>query len=177
MQVQIHHVNFIVAMEKKVILTEDQIGKKLTRMAYQIWESHSDATVIELVGITGGGMVIAKALATILNKISPLVCNISELHLNKRNPLADPITLDAALDGKNVVLVDDVANSGKTLMFSLKPILEVMPKKLTIAVLIDREHKNFPIVPNIIGYAIATTIQDMILVNYDGDRLTSAHLE
>lgn len=164
-------------MEKVVILNEEQIAKKLKRMAYQIWELHSDATQIELVGITGGGMVIAQVLADILGSISPIKCNISELHLDKKNPLSAPITLDANLDGKNIVLVDDVANSGKTLMYSLKPILEFMPKQLSIAVLIDREHKSYPVTPNIIGYAIATTLQDMILVNYDGYKLTSAHLE
>lgn len=164
-------------MEKIVILNEDQIAKKLTRMAYQIWESHSDDKEIELVGISGGGIAVAKAIQQILSSISPLEMHISELQLDKRNPLSKPITVTRNFEGKNIVLIDDVTNSGKTLMYSLKPILEVMPQKMSIAVLVDREHKNFPIVPNIIGYAIATTLQDTIIVNYDGDKITSAHLE
>lgn len=164
-------------MEKVVILNEDQIAKKLRRMAYQIWEHNSDETEIEMIGISGGGVVIARALKNILETISPLRIRYSELVLDKRAPLSAPITVTGDFNHKSVVLIDDVANSGKTLMYSLKPILEFMPKKLLIAVLVDREHKNYPVIPDIVGYAVATTIQDMIFVNYDGERLTSAHLE
>lgn len=164
-------------MEKVVILNEDQIAKKLRRMAYQIWEHNSDETEIEMIGISGGGVVIARALKNILETISPLRIRYSELVLDKRAPLSAPITVAGDFNHKSVVLIDDVANSGKTLMYSLKPILEFIPKKLLIAVLVDREHKNYPVIPDIVGYAVATTIQDMIFVNYDGERLTSAHLE
>ncbi len=164
-------------MEKVVILNEDQIAQKLRRMAYQIWEHNSDETEIEMIGISGGGVVIARALKNILETISPLRIRYSELALDKRAPLSAPITVAGDLNHKSVVLIDDVANSGKTLMYSLKPILEFIPKKLLIAVLVDREHKNYPVIPDIVGYAVATTIQDMIFVNYDGERLTSAHLE
>jgi pyrimidine operon attenuation protein/uracil phosphoribosyltransferase len=164
-------------MEKVIILNEDQIAKKLKRMAYQIWEHNSDETSIEMVGISGGGEVIAKTLKSILESISPLHINYSKLTLNKTTPLTTPVTVEGNFDGKSVILIDDVANSGKTLMYSLKPILEFAPRKVLIAVLVDREHKNFPVIPDIVGYAVATTLQNMILVNYDGDTLTSAHLE
>ncbi len=160
-----------------MILNEEQIGKKLKRMAYQIWENNCEETEVELVGITGGGIVIAQALAVLLSEISPLKVHLSTLYLNKKKPLSEPIKIERSFDGKSVVLVDDVTNSGKTLLYSLQPILAMEPKRLSIAVLVDREHKSFPVVPTIIGYSIATTIQDMIFVNYEGDRLTSAHLE
>jgi pyrimidine operon attenuation protein/uracil phosphoribosyltransferase len=164
-------------MEKIVILNEDQIGQKLKRMAYQIWENYSDESALEIVGIEGGGMVIAHALSEILKKISNLNINLSTLKINKKAPLTSDISISVKLENKAVVLVDDVANSGKTLMYSLKPIIEAAPKSVSIAVLVDREHKHFPVIPNIVGYAIATTIQDMIYVNYEGNRLTSVHLE
>lgn len=165
------------SMEKVVILNEEQIAGKLKRMAYQIWEHNSDETDLEMIGINGGGEVIAKTLKQILEQISPLKINYSELKINKKQPLAASISVERNLNNKSVILIDDVANSGKTLMYSLKPIINFTPKKLLIAVLVDREHKNFPVIPDIVGYAVATTLQDMILVNYDGERLTSAHLE
>lgn len=164
-------------MEKVVILNEEQIARKLKRMAYQIWEMNSDETSIEIVGIEGGGVIIAKSLLKILKEISPLDIQFSSLNLDKRNPLSKAIVAEKDYTNKNVILVDDVANSGKTLMYTLKPFLEVVPKKVLIAVLVDRKHKNFPVIPDIIGYSLATTLQDMILVNYEGERLTSAHVE
>jgi len=164
-------------MEKVVILNKEQIARKLKRMAYEIWEMNSSETAIEIVGIEGGGVIIAKALINILREISPLDISFSSLSLDKRNPLSTPIHAAKDFTNKNVIIVDDVANSGKTLMYALKPFLEVAPRKVLIAVLVDRKHKNFPVIPDIIGYSLATTLQDMILVNYEGETLTSAHVE
>ncbi|RYZ52316.1 MAG: phosphoribosyltransferase, partial [Sphingobacteriales bacterium] len=86
------------------------------------------------------------------------------------------LSLDT-LNNKNIVLVDDVANSGKTLLYALKPLMDFEPAKIQVAVLVDRKHKNFPVTPDIIGHSVSTTIQEHIIVQYEGGRLTGAHLE
>src|SRR5690606_5208164 len=99
------------------------------------------------------------------------------LKLNKKSPLEDDLTIDIPLDDKSVVLIDDVANSGRTLMYALRPLLKFRPSKIKVAVLMDRKHKNYPIAPDIIGHSVSTTIQDRIVVTYKDTLLTGALLE
>lgn len=166
-------------MEKVNILNTDAIARKIKRMAYEIWEKNNEIDTLEIIGIADGGVKVAKNIIAILEKIADFKLNLTELHLDKVNPLSAPITLsnDLSLDGKHVLLIDDVANSGKTLLYALKPIMEYLPAKVQIAVLVDREHKSYPIIPDIVGHVIATTLQDTIIVNYDDLNIISAHIE
>jgi pyrimidine operon attenuation protein/uracil phosphoribosyltransferase len=75
------------------------------------------------------------------------------------------------------LLVDDVANSGKTLLYAMKPLLEFSLKKILVAVLVDRKHKSFPISPDIVGHSIATTLQEQIIVESNGTKITGAYLQ
>lgn len=160
------------------ILTESQIEQKLKRMAFEIWEKNSEEKELTLIGIENIGAVVAGKIAGILAEISPLKIKLISLSINKKNPLEDKITLTAdPLPNKALVLIDDVANSGKTLLYAIKPLLDFNPKKIRIAVLVDRKHKNFPVTPDIIGHSVSTTLQENIIVNFDGHKLTGAHLE
>lgn len=159
------------------ILTSSQIAQKLKRMAYEIYEQNSAEKEIVFIGIEEGGLIVAKNLQAILNQISPVKSILLPLKMNKKSPLENVVRLDMDLNQRSIVLVDDVANSGKTLIFALKFILEDVPSKIKIAVLVDRKHKDYPIVPDIIGHSVSTTLQDSIVVNYEGDELTAAFLE
>jgi pyrimidine operon attenuation protein/uracil phosphoribosyltransferase len=163
--------------ERILILDKDRIGRKLKRMAYQIWENNSDAEAVTLVSINGGGDIVAENLKSILESISPLKVEHVIVKLNKRKPIAEDIALEKDLSGKSLVLVDDVANSGKTLMYALKPLLGFDLKKVLIAVLVDRRHKSFPITPDIIGHSVATTLQEHIEVETAGNTVTAAYLQ
>ena len=163
--------------QKTLILDKERINKKLQRMAYQIWEEYSEETAITLIGIDGSGAIVAKSLAKRLVKISPLEVEYINIKLNKRKPLKGEIVLEDELNDKAVVLVDDVANSGKTLLYALRPILDYEPKKVMIAVLLDRRHKSFPITPDIVGHSIATTLQEHIEVETKGESITAAYLQ
>lgn len=165
-------------MNKIQILTEAQIDQKLKRMAYEIWENNSEEEEIYLIGIKDTGAAVAGRIAEILKEISPLNIKYSDLTINKKSPLQESISLSAAtLNNKAVVLIDDVANSGKTLLYALKPLMDYEPAKIQVAVLVDRKHKNFPVTPDIIGHSVSTTIQEHIIVNYENGKLTGAHLE
>lgn len=165
-------------MNKIAILTAAQIEQKLRRMAFEIWEKNNEEKEIFIIGIEEIGAAVASKIARILKEISPLKVNLSSISINKKSPLSDLIALEKfAFNKKTVILVDDVANSGKTLLYALKPLMDFEPAKIQVAVLVDRKHKNFPVTPDIIGHSVATTIQENIIVNYKNGEFTGAHLE
>jgi pyrimidine operon attenuation protein / uracil phosphoribosyltransferase len=161
---------------KNVILTQDVIEKKITRIAYEIYEHNSDEQEIILAGIWDRGSVLAGKIAAILGQISPLKIKQIELRLDKQHP--DEVQLSETLDfnGRVIVLVDDVANSGKTMLYALKPLLQFLPKKIQTAVLVDRKHKSYPLSVDFVGYSLATTLQDMVMVDVEGEKIKSAYL-
>lgn len=165
-------------MNKVAILTAAQIELKLKRMAYEIWEKNSEEKEIIVVGVEHGGAVVARNIAAILKNISNLKVKFFGLSINKKEPLTEDILMDAGqLNGKIVVLIDDVANSGKTLLYAIKPLLDYTPRSIQIAVLVDRKHKSFPVTPDFIGHSVSTTLQDHIIVTFKGEQITGAHLE
>lgn len=162
--------------ERILILDEQQIGRTLKRMAFQIWEHNSKADTVTFIGVEKAGAAVARNLSRIFEEISGIPAPVLPLKVNKKRPLEDNLQIEEALTGKSIVLVDDVANSGKTLLYALKPVLEYEPRQVLIAVLVDRKHKAFPISPDIVGHTVSTTIQDHIEVRHEDDRLTAAYL-
>ena len=116
-------------------------------------------------GIYERGALIAEFLAQEIKKEQVNV-SVGYIHIDKLNPLKHPINLnfEGSLNNKVIVLVDDVANSGATLFYALQPLINLEFKKLQIAVLVDRQHKKFPIAPDYIGISVSTTLQEMIYV-------------
>jgi pyrimidine operon attenuation protein/uracil phosphoribosyltransferase len=163
--------------QRVLILDKERIDRKLQRMAYEIWENNSKGTEVTLVGIEGSGFAVAQNLAEHLGKISPLQVTVLPMKLNKRKPLSEEIRLDADLTGRSVILVDDVANSGKTLLYAMKPVLNYEPAHIMIAVLVDRKHKSFPVSPDIVGHTVATTMQEHIEVETSGNEIVAAYLQ
>jgi len=163
--------------KRVLILDKERISYKLQRMAYEVWEHNSSEQEIVLIGIDGGGKILADNLAAILKKISPLRVVVSSIEVNKKKPLSSAITFNEDLTGRAVVLVDDVVNSGKTMIYSLHSILSYDIKKLMVAVLVDRKHKSFPIASDIVGHTVATTLQEHIEVETAGDEIIAVYLE
>jgi len=163
--------------ERILVLDKERIAYKLRRMAYEIWEKNCDEKELILIGIEKGGRILADNLATILKEISPLVVNTVSISINKKNPLNHALDFDENLSGKAVVLIDDVINSGKTIIYSFLAILSYDLKKLMVAVLVDRKHKSFPISSDIVGHTIATTLQDHIEVETRDNEILAVYLE
>ncbi len=164
--------------KKKVeLLDATRIAHKLRRMAYEIWERNSDEKEVTLVGIESGGKVIADNLAALLKEISPLKVHVLSVVINKKNPLNHALDFDANLTGRSIVLVDDVANSGKTITYSLHALLSYDLKKVMVAVLVDRKHKSFPIASDIVGLSVATTLQEHIEVEIEKGKVRSVYLQ
>lgn len=159
------------------VLNHKQVGQKITRMAFEIYERNLHSTGVVFAGITGMGATLAHLLASELRKISPIAVEEIEVVLDKMSVSTSEIELSKALDlnGKTVILVDDVLNTGKTLVYAMKPFLEHEIYKMEIAVLVNRSHGLFPVRPDYTGYELATTLSEHIRVDFS-DNKYSVHL-
>ena len=154
-------------MSRTQILTSLQIEQKLTRIAWQIYEANYQETTIILAGINGNGFVLAKRLAKLIESISSIKICIAEIIIDKRAPFNTPIKLDLKetdFDDKVVVLVDDVLNSGKTMIYGVKYFLQTPVKVIKVTALIDRKHHRFPIRTDYAGLVLSTSIKDHVAV-------------
>ena len=160
------------------VLNHKQVGQKITRMAFEIYERNLHASGgMVVAGISGMGTILGHLLATELRKISPLQVEEVEVILDKQAVTATEIQLSSpiALKGKTIILVDDVLNTGKTLVYALKPFLEHEVQKIEIAVLVNRSHGLFPVKPDYTGFELATTFNEHIRVDFAGNNY-SVHL-
>lgn len=162
------------------ILTRDAALRKLQRMAYEIAERNFGEKEIILAGIRENGLIIARILADFLKPLTNAEIKIIEIAINKKNPMQVSIVTEkkpVLLDDKVVIITDDVSNSGKTLMYALRPFLEYYPAKVQVLVLVERSHKRFPISPDFTGLSIATALSEKIVVETDNSDISGARLE
>ena len=155
-------------MSKIEILNAVQIQQKLNRLAYEVYENNFSEKEILIAGIAGNGYMVAKRLEEILKKISPIKTTLGKITLNKENPLSTEPEMDfTEKDFKNrsVILVDDVLNSGKTLIYGVKVFLDKPVKKLNTVVLVDRSHTRFPVKADFVGLSLSTTLQEHIVAD------------
>lgn len=153
--------------EKTLVLDHAQVNQKIKRIAFQILENNLGEKVLCLAGIDGQGYTLAQLLARELESIAPFEVLVLRVRMNKDIPSSEPVTVDAEekeFQKKSIVIVDDVLNSGRTLVYALKPFLDVPVKKLQVAVLVNRAHTAFPIHPAYTGYELATTLNDHVEV-------------
>ncbi|HEV8282707.1 MAG TPA: phosphoribosyltransferase family protein [Chitinophagaceae bacterium] len=163
--------------EKKYILDKNVAVKKMQRMAYEILENNMEENKIVLAGIKEHGMVVAKNLQKILSEISSLKTELISISLDKRSPKEVSVSKELDFNSQVIIIVDDVANSGKTLLYAVKPFLVFQPKKIQTLVLVERRHNNFPVQPDYVGLSISTTLQEHIYVEVAGDEVTGAYLQ
>lgn len=151
------------------ILDHQEIQFKIKRIAYQIYETFIDETEIVLAGINGNGYVFAQKIASELTQISPIKVLTCEVQMDKKNPQNKISTSLAANDyqNKGLVLVDDVLSSGTTLIYGVKHFLEVPLKKFKTAVLVDRNHKKYPIKADFKGISLSTSLYEHVQVVFE----------
>lgn len=147
------------------VLTDRQIRQKIRRLAIEILEHNYDEPEIILLGVNSNGMTFARLLHAELEKAATQPILLAQLAVNPANPLSSDVQLDIAagqLDDKVVIVVDDVANTGRTIFYACKPLLQTLPKKVEVAVLVDRTHKSFPVKVDYFGISLATTLLENI---------------
>lgn len=156
-------------MGQNIILNQIQIEHKIRRIAYQIYETFSQENEVVIGGIHGNGYVFAQKIAKVLTDISPLKIILSEVIVDKKNPMNQVFTSISTDEyiNKSVVIVDDVLHSGNTLVYGVKHFLEVPLKKLKTGVLIDRNHKRFPIKVDFKGLSLSTSYHEHVVVSFE----------
>lgn len=158
-------------MTNSTILNDEQIHHKIRRIAYQILESNTSEKEIIVAGIKTNGFIFAKKLKTVIEEISETKVLLCEVKINKKNPLEriETSLKPSEYRNKPLVLVDDVLNSGSTLIYGIKHFLEVPLKNFKTAVLVNRNHKKYPVKADFKGVSLSTTLQDNITVEFNKD--------
>lgn len=156
-------------MDQNIILTQAEIEHKIKRIAYQIYETFVEEDEVVIAGITKNGFVFAQKIAEALRNISPIQVSLCEVILHKHQPdLAIQTSLPKeAYTNKGLVLVDDVLNSGTTLIYAVRHFLDVPLKKFKTAVLIDRNHKKYPVKADFKGISLSTSLFEHVQVVFE----------
>ncbi|WP_339625007.1 phosphoribosyltransferase family protein [uncultured Winogradskyella sp.] len=155
------------ALTKNTILSHKEIEHKIKRIAYQIYECNVDETEIIIAGIESNGYLFAKKIKANLEKISTIKCSLCKVIINKEQP-TQPITTSLKKEdytNKSIVLIDDVLNSGSTLIYGIKHFLDVPLKQFKTAVLVNRNHKKYPVKADFKGISLSTSLFEHVHVN------------
>ena len=154
---------------KNKILNTDQIKKIVKRIAYQIQENNLEYSEIILIGVYNNGYMLAKIIEKELKQISKSSIELITIKINKKNPL-DKIDLDCKkeyLTNKSIVLIDDVLHTGRTLIYCVKHLLDMSPINFNTVVLVDRNHKKFPIKVDFKGISLSTSMSEHVDVVFE----------
>ena len=154
-------------MKKVKILDKIQLQQKVNRLAWQIFERNYTENEIVIVGIEQRGVELSLRISQVLQNISNMKIINANVSLNKDNPYNSKIICNlksVEIKDKVVILVDDVLNSGKTLMYAVSEFLSVPLINLSTLVLINRNHNRYPIKADFEGMSLSTTLNEHIHV-------------
>ncbi|MBL0257746.1 MAG: phosphoribosyltransferase [Bacteroidetes bacterium] len=160
-------------VSKTNLLSAKQSEQRINRIAYQVYEDNVDEKEIIIAGIRSSGFEVAKMLSEVLKKIAPFDVQLIDVQMDKHSQTLNDIRIPLStenLQGKVIILVDDVLNSGKTMMYALKPFLAADIKKIRTAVLVDRNHRRYPIAADYTGLSLATTLQEHVTVETENGK-------
>lgn len=153
-----------------MVLSRATADKKLRRMALEVAERNYANDELILIGIRENGIFIASKIASYLGENFKGRVKVLSLSLDKKKPSEIYISEQMDFYNKNILLIDDVANSGKTMLYALKPLLMHHPRQIQTLALVERTHKLFPIAVDYVGLSLSTTLQENIIVEVkDGE--------
>lgn len=147
------------------VLNNNQIDHRILRLAYEIYEQNAYEKEIYFLGINKNGKHLAKLIINKLENISKIKCHLHNIILDPAAPIQNDIVVDIEMDqlkSKTIIIVDDVANTGRTLYYGFKPLMDILANKVETAVLVDRKHKSFPVKIDYVGLSLSTTLQENI---------------
>ena len=156
-------------MKEKKILDKEQIQEKIKRISYEVYEENFEDKSILICGIEKNGSIIAKRIIKELESICDIKIEFMSINLNKKKPL-NTVEIKSSknnIKNKSIILIDDVSNTGKTLIYVIKELIKFEPKKINTAVLVNRDHTLFPIKINFVGLSLSTSIKSHIEVKLD----------
>ena len=157
----------------KEIMSQEQISRTLKRMTHEIIERNNDLSAIVLLGIKHKGVPIAQKLKENLNKFADVDVPVYELDItphrdDKKYETFTVEELPVDLDGKNVIIIDDVLFTGRSVRAAMDAINDFgRPSKIQLAILVDRGHRELPIRADYIGKNIPTSYDEKVVVEWD----------
>jgi len=150
-----------------VVFSEQDISRAVTRIAHEILENNKGDKNLSLVGIRTRGVTLAKRIKKYINDINGLDIDLGvlditfyrdDLAIGKQNPVIEKTSIPFSLEGKNVVLIDDVIFTGRTIRAAIDALIDFgRPATIQLGVLIDRGHRELPIRPDYVGKNIPTS--------------------
>ena len=162
----------------RTVLTADDVRRALTRIAHEIVERNQGIERLAVVGLQRGGVWMAKELADLLSAIDPQhAVPLGSLDVSFHRddvglrPIVPASVTDIAgsLDGRTVVLVDDVLFTGRTVRAALEALNDYgRPAAVQLAVLVDRGHRELPIRPDYVGKNLPTSRDESVVATADG---------
>ena len=162
--------------DRNWILTAEVAERKLKRMALEISEKNPDSEGLVLIGIKGSGTTVAKRIAFHLQDCFYGKVELLEMAINKKEPKDASPDREFEFNNRTVILADDVANSGRTMLYALKPLLKYMPGKIQTLALVERSHKLFPVSIDYVGLSVSTSQGEQIIVEISGDQVRGAYI-
>lgn len=163
-------------MAAHLILSKEIAYRKLQRMAYEIAEQNMKEQQIILAGIKENGNIIATILFSFLKDIFKGEIKIIEIAIDKKNPKNISLSEEIDFDDKIIIITDDVANSGRTLLYAIKPFLDFYPKKIQTLVLVERSYKEYAVSPDYVGLSVSTALTEKIIVETLNGKIEGANL-
>ena len=131
-------------------------------MALEIAERHAGTPEIIIIGIKENGLFIARKTAAYLRPVFEGEIKTIGLSINKKDPAEIKLEEDIDLRGKMILLADDVANTGRTMLYALRPLLDMYPARVETLALVERTHKMFPVALNYVGLSVSTAADENI---------------
>jgi len=153
-------------MKTTQILDAGEIQHKIQRLAWELYDRHSKADKLYIVGIKENGYWLAEQLTTKLAAISSITIDLQFIEMDKDTPTLEDIHLNLP-ENAEVALIDDVLNSGRTLLWAVIKLMEFRPRQLSTTVLVDRSHKRYPVKADLKGLSLSTTLQDSVKLNVE----------
>ncbi len=165
-------------MEENKILDEIKIKNATRRIAYQVYESNINLKEIYLVGISSNGVLLSKRIGDVLKNIGKLKIHQIELIIDKKKPRKGTIiSIDIKkLENKSIIVIDDVLNSGSTLLYAVNAFLSISLQKIQTVVLVNRNHKKFPIKADFKGISLSTSVKEHIKVVFEPKKKEGVYL-
>ena len=159
-----------------MILSKFSADKKIRRMALEIAEHNSDKNEIIIIGIAENGVFIAEKTAGYLMEVFNGNVKTISLSINKKSPAEIVLSEKINLQGKMIILADDVANSGRTMLYALRPLLDQYPAQVETLALVERTHKLFPVALNYVGLSVSTSADENIAVIVENGEIMGAEM-
>jgi pyrimidine operon attenuation protein / uracil phosphoribosyltransferase len=160
-----------------MILSKEIAQKKIRRMAMELAERNHDKPSLILIGIKENGMVIATKIESFLKEVFDGPIQLLSLSIDKKNPSEILLSEWPDFNDATIVLIDDVANTGRTMLYALKPLLEQHPSSIQTLALLERTYKQFPVSVDYVGHSVATAKNEMIVVEVSGGEVQGAYLQ